>query len=154
MGKVEDRLKEMGYSLPEVPTPLAAYVPGVKLGNLIFTSGQVAIADGKLVYKGVLGQDVDVETGYKAAELCALNALAVVKSLVGDLDKVKRVVKLTGYVNSTVEFGDQPKVMNGASNLLVELFGEQGKHARAAVGSSGLPLGSAVELDLLVEVEE
>lgn len=154
MGKVEDRLKEMGYSLPEAPTPLAAYVPGVKLGNLIFTSGQVAIADGKLVYKGVLGQDVDVETGYKAAELCALNALAVVKSLVGDLDKVKRVVKLTGYVNSTVEFGDQPKVMNGASNLLVELFGEQGKHARAAVGSSGLPLGSAVELDLLVEVEE
>ncbi len=154
MGKVEDRLKEMGYSLPEVPTPLAAYVPGVKLGNLVFTSGQVAIADGKLVYKGVLGQDVDVETGYKAAELCALNALAVVKSLVGDLDKVKRVVKLTGYVNSTVEFGDQPKVINGASNLLVELFGEKGKHARAAVGSSGLPLGSAVELDLLVEVEE
>lgn len=149
---LEQRLREMGLELPPVPVPVAAYVPGVQAGQLIFTSGQLPSVQGELRYKGRLGLDLSVEEGYEAARLCAINALAVVKELAGDLAAVERIVKVVGYVNCTDDFTQQPQVINGASELLVELFGPAGRHARAAVGVNTLPLGAAVELDMIVQV--
>src|SRR5690606_1166209 len=149
---LEQRLREMGLELPAVPAPVAAYIPGVRSGQLIFTSGQLPMVQGELRYKGRLGENLTVEEGYEAARICALNALAVVKELAGDLAAVERIVKVVGYVNSTDDFTHQPQVINGASELLGELLGEAGRHARAAVGVNTLPLGAAVELEMIVQV--
>lgn len=149
---LEQRLQELGLELPPAPAPVAAYIPGVQAGQLIFTSGQLSMVQGELRYQGRLGQDLTVEEGYEAARICALNALAVVKDLAGDLDAVERIVKVVGYVNSTDDFTQQPQVINGASELLAELFGPAGRHARAAVGVNTLPLGASVELEMIVQV--
>jgi len=143
----------MGLELPEVAAPVAAYVPTVRTGNLVFVSGQIPRVKGEIQYRGHLGSDLSVEDGRAAARLCALNALAAVKNEIGDLDKVRRVVKVTGYVASAAGFTDQPKVVDGASLFLGELLGEKGKHARAAVGVNELPLGVSVEIEMIVEVE-
>jgi enamine deaminase RidA (YjgF/YER057c/UK114 family) len=145
----EERIKELGLTLP-APRPAAGnYVSCVRTGNLIFTSGQ-----GTNEYRGRLGEDVSVEVGYDAARQCMLNLLTVVKQEVGELSKVKRIVKVLGFVNSSPDFTDQPKVMNGASDLLVQVFGERGKHGRSAVGMAQLPLNNAVEVEMVVEVED
>ena len=153
-GRVESRLAELGHTLPSVPAPLAAYVPAVTTGSYVYTSGQLPLVDGALVEAGVVGDqegDISVERGAELARICALNALAAVKSQVGDLDRV-RVVKVVGFVASRPGFGGQPKVVNGASELLGEALGEHGVHARSAVGVAALPLNAPVEVELTVEV--
>lgn len=151
MGKVEDRLSAAGVNIPEVPIPLAAYVPGLISGNYVYTSGQLPMASGALAYKGCLGQDAAIEDGYAAAKQCAVNCLGVVKRLIGDLDRVTRVVKVVGFVNCDAKFESQPKVINGASELFQTAFGECGAHARSAVGVAALPLGAMCEVELIVE---
>ena len=152
--KVEQRLKDLGIELPTPPAPIANYVRAVQAGNLLFVSGHGTSKDGKFVYIGKVGKDLTLEEGYQAARLVMINCLASIKEAVGDLDRVKRVVKLLGMVNATPEFGDQPKVINGASDLLVEVFGpEIGKHARSAVGMGSLPNQIAVEIEMIVEVQ-
>ena len=146
---IESRLKELGIELPEAAAPVASYVPVVTLGNLAHVSGQLPFIDGELV-TGRLGEDVDLELGMRAARACALMILAQLKAALGSLDKVERIVKLGGFVNSAGHFTDQPKVVNGASDLMVDVFGEAGKHARSAVGVPVLPLGAAVEIDAVV----
>ena len=150
---VEEKLRQMGLELPEPPKPVASYLPCVRTGNLLFVSGQVPREKGVLRFSGHLGGNLNVEDGRQAARLCALNALSAVKQELGTLDRVRRIVKLTGFVASAAGFTDQPKVVDGASVFLAELFGERGQHARAAVGVNELPLGSAVELEIIVEVE-
>lgn len=148
----EARLKELNITLPTPPEPVANYVNGVRTGNLIFLAGKgPRYADGTEI-TGKLGQDVSIEQGYEGARLTAINQLAVLKAMLGDLNKVKRIVKVLGMVNSDPNFIDQPKVINGFSDLMVEVFGERGKHARAAVGMASLPRGQAVEIELVVEV--
>ena len=153
MSQVEDRLKSLGMVLPEVPAPLAAYVPAKKIGQVIFTAGQLPLLKGELICKGLLGQDVDVEQAYQAARICTLNALAAIKGVVKDLDQIVQVVRVVGYVASTSTFTQQPAIVNGASELLLEIFGEVGKHARSAVGVASLPLNASVEIELTVEVK-
>lgn len=145
------RLAELGLSLPQVVKPLAAYVPAVRTGNLVYTAGQLPMEAGSLVQTGKVGAEVTPEQGRQAARLCALNALAAVDALVG-LDSVTRVVKVVGFVASAPGFNGQPGVVNGASELLGEVFGEAGAHARSAVGVSELPLDAPVEVELIVEV--
>jgi enamine deaminase RidA (YjgF/YER057c/UK114 family) len=149
---IEKRLKELGVALPEAPKPVANYVPVVKAGNLLFVSGHGPYKDGKTILSGKLGKELTIEEGYKSARNVALNCLASVKATLSDLNKVKRVVKLLGMVNCTEDFKDQPKVINGASDLLVEVFGEAGKHARSAVGMQSLPNGIPVEIEMILEV--
>ncbi|MDQ7840322.1 MAG: RidA family protein [bacterium] len=151
--KVEAKLAEMGLELPSAPRPVANYVRIVRTGNLLFVSGHGPYRDGKLQFVGKVGADLTVEEGYQAARLVALNCLASVKEALGDLDRVKRVVKLLGMVNCVPEFGQQPEVINGASDLLVELYGDAGRHARSAVGMNALPRGIAVEIEMILEVE-
>jgi enamine deaminase RidA (YjgF/YER057c/UK114 family) len=152
MTAVEQRLGELGHELPPA-APAPNLAGAVRAGNLVFVSGHgPKKRDGQLI-RGKLGQDVDVETGYAAAQLVMLNCLATLKAEIGDLDRVKRVVKLLGMVNSAPHFGDQPEVINGASDLLVELYGEAGRHARSAVGMAALPNNIAVEIEMIVEVE-
>lgn len=152
-GKIDARLKELGITLPDAGTPAGNYVPTVRTGNLLFIAGQISQENGKPQFLGKLGKEFKVEDGQKAARLCALNIIAHVRAaLGGDLDRVQRVVKVTGFVNSTPEFIDQPQVINGASDLLVQVFGDAGKHARAAVGVSSLPRGVAAEVEAVVEV--
>ncbi len=154
MSSISDKLAELGLSLPEAPKPVAAYVPAVRTGNLVFISGQIPIMGGELRVKGPVPSVVSIEEAKAAAAKCALNALAVVADqLGGDLDKVKRVIRLGIFVASDPDFTEQAAVANGASELLVEIFGEAGRHARAAVGSIGLPLGATVMVEMLVEVE-
>ena len=148
---IEARLKELGIELPQAAAPVASYVPVVTLGNLAHVSGQLPFVGGELV-TGRLGEDVELELGIRAARACGLMILAQLKAALGSLDKVERIVKLGGFVNSTGGFIDQPKVVNGASDLMVDVFGEAGKHARSAVGVPVLPLGAAVEVDAIVEV--
>jgi enamine deaminase RidA (YjgF/YER057c/UK114 family) len=150
--KFEDRIVELGLEIPEVPKPVAAYIPAKKSGNLVFTAGQLPMVNGELILKGLLGQDVEIEDANKAARICALNALAAIKGVIGDLDQIKQVVRVVGYVASIPTFTQQPAVVNGASELLVEIFGEAGKHARSAVGMAVLPLNASVEIELTVEV--
>lgn len=150
---LEETLQSMGLALPDAPTPLASYVPAVQTGNLIFTSGQVPTQSGSLVSSGRVGLDVTEDEAYDAARIATLNALAAVKSLAGDLNRVRRVVRVTGYVNSADGFTGQPSVVNGASDLLIQLFGDKGRHSRAAVGVYQLPLGASVEIDMVVEIE-
>jgi enamine deaminase RidA (YjgF/YER057c/UK114 family) len=151
-GRIEARLKELGISLPSAAAPAANYLPYVLTGNLIFVSGQLPFEDGQIRHKGTVGAEVSITVGALAARLCALNLIAQVKSAIGDLDRVARVVKLTGFVASAPTFTEQPKVMNGASDLMVEVFGDPGRHARAAVGVAALPLGVPVEVDGVFEV--
>ncbi len=147
------RLSALGIELPEPSTPVANYVRTVRTGNLVFTSGHgPRRADGSLV-TGKLGKDLTVDQGYEAARLTAIALLASLQQEIGDLSRVRRVVKVTGMVNSDAEFTDQPKVINGCSDLLVEVFGDRGRHARAAVGMASLPMGIAVEIEMIVEVE-
>ncbi|MCX7001362.1 MAG: RidA family protein [Candidatus Sumerlaeota bacterium] len=149
----EHRLKELGVVLPEVAAPVAAYIQAVQVDKLVYTSGQIPFVKGQLIYKGVVGKDLTLEEGYEAARVCVLNALAAVKSLAGSIDNIERIIRLTGYVNSVDGFTDQPKVMNGASEILLQIFGEEGRHARSAIGVNTLPLGAAVEVELIVKLK-
>ena len=148
---IEAKLADLGLTLPAAAAPVAAYVPVVIAGDLAFVSGQVSFVDGQLV-KGRLGDDVTLEQGVLAAQGCALMILAQLKAALGSLDRVERVVKLGAFVNCTADFTDQPKVANGASELMVAVFGEAGRHSRAAVGAPSLPLGVAVEVDAIVAI--
>ncbi|MEQ8284874.1 RidA family protein [Thalassospira sp.] len=150
-GKIDAHLADLGITLPIATAPFANYVPYVVSNNLVHISGQITMENGELKFVGKLGKDFDVETGQKAARLCALVLIAQLKSAIGDLDKVTRVVKLNAFVNSAPDFTDQPKVVNGASDTMVEIFGDLGKHARSAVGVASLPLGVAVEIDGIFE---
>lgn len=150
---VEARLKELNVTLPEAPKPVAAYVPSVRTGNLVFVAGQLPFVNGQLPQKGKLGREVTLEQGQALAKQAVLNGLAVVKAELGSLDRVARVVRIGVFVASTNEFVDQPKVANGASEFLQQVFGDAGKHARAAVGVNVLPLDAPVEVELLVEVK-
>lgn len=148
------RLKELGLTLPEPPKPVAAYIPAVRSGNLLYISGQVPFKDGKLLCTGHVPDPISIDQAQQAARQCVLNGLAVVAGqLGGDLNRVSRIVRLGVFVACGPDFTDQPKVANGASELLVDIFGEAGRHARAAVGSSALPLGVPVEVEMLVEVQ-
>ena len=150
---VEQRLSELGIELPAVATPAGAYVPAVISGNLVFTAGQIPLVDGKLMAEGKVGAEISPEQGREIARRCALNAIAAVKSVIGDLNRVKKVVKVVGFVASVPEFTGQPGVLNGASELLEQVFGEAGIHARSAVGVAALPLNAPVEVELIVEFE-
>lgn len=145
------RISELGITLPQVATPAGAYVPAVVSGNLVFTAGQIPLVDGKLVATGKVGKDLTAEAARDIARICALNAVAAVKSVIGDLDRVKKIVKVVGFVSSTPDFTQQPAVVNGASELLEQIFGEKGIHARSAVGVAVLPLDAPVEVELVVE---
>ncbi|MGE5405731.1 MAG: RidA family protein [Candidatus Saccharibacteria bacterium] len=150
--KVEQKLAELGITLPEAPKPVAAYVPGVITGDLVFVSGQLPTVEGKLSAMGKIGDELTVKDGQKAARRAAINCLGVLKALLGDLDRVQQVVKLTGYVQSANDFYNQPQVVNGASELMQEVFGEKGQHARAAVGVNALPLNAPCEVELIVRI--
>ncbi len=152
-GAIETRLSELGVTLPPAPMPVANYVPYVRTGNLVFLAGQIPIAGGDIVHRGACGAELTAEEGAAAARLCALNIIAQVRAACeGDLDRVVRCVKLDGYVNATPDFVDHPTVVNGASELIVAVFGEAGRHARIAVGATNLPLGVAVEIDAVFEI--
>lgn len=151
MSEVENRLAALGVSLPQPVAPVANYVPSVSAGNLLYISGQVSIDENGGV-KGVVGQDVSLEQAQEAAKLCGINLIAQMRAAVGDLDRIRRVVKLSGFVQAGPDFYDIPKVLNGCSDLMVAAFGEAGRHARAAVGVYRLPLNYAVEVDAVVEV--
>lgn len=152
-GLIDARLAELNIELPKAAVPLAAYVPAVRTGNQLFISGQVPLWNGELRHVGKLGAGYSIEEGREAARVCALNILAQAKlALNGDLDRVTRIVKLVGFVNSTGDFNDQPKVINGASELMMEIFGDAGKHARSAVSAASLPFGVAVEIEAVIEV--
>ncbi len=152
-GNIEKILKDKGIELPQPASPAANYVPWVVTGNLVFIAGQVPLWNGELRYKGAVGQDLSVEDGQAAARTCALNIVAQLKQACGgDLDRVVRCVKLGGFVACGADFTDQPKVVNGASDLIVDIFGEAGKHARFAVGAPSLPLGVGVEVDAVFEI--
>ena len=154
MGSVEDRLAEFGLSVPELVPPVAAYVPVVRDGDLVFTSGQLPMVDGALAATGKVGAEVDADAAKALAATCALNAIAAIKSEVGDLDRVSRVVKVVGFVASDPGFTGQPGVINGASELLVKAFGDKGVHARSAVGVAALPLDAPVEVEVIVSVRD
>lgn len=154
MGTIDQRLKELGITLPVPSKPVANYVPWVRTGNLVFVSGQGAVFDGKIEYPGKLGDSVSLEDGVKSARACAINILSQLREACGgDLDRVKRIVKLVGFVNATASFTDHPKVVNGASDLMVEVFGGKGRHARSAVGSPSLPVNLSVEVEAIAEIE-
>ncbi len=153
-GTVDQRLSDLGITLPEPAAPAANYIPYVISGNLVFVSGQITMVDGELKYVGKVGDDFGIEEGYQAARICAINLLAQLKiACGGDLDRVRRVVKLGGFGNCRPDFTDQPKVINGASDLMGEVLGDAGKHARFAVGAPSLPLGIAVEVDGIFEID-
>ncbi|WP_366924766.1 RidA family protein [Metallumcola ferriviriculae] len=149
----EEKIKELGLTIPEAPKPVAAYVPAVKVDSYVYTSGQIPFVNGELKFKGKVGRDIKLEQGYEAAKTCALNCLAVIKGQIGSLDNIDRIVKVTGFVNSAPNFTDQPKVINGASELLGDIFGDKGQHARAAVGVNELPVDAAVEVEMVVKIK-
>ena len=150
--EIETHLKELGLTLPDTPTPVGAYLLSRQTGNLLFLSGTTCYVPGGLLYKGRLGAELDTEQGYAAARQTMLNLLGVVKAVLGDLDRVEQVVKLNGYVNSTTDFVQQPKVINGASDLLVQLYGERGRHARTSIGVNVLPDNIPVEIEMVLQV--
>jgi enamine deaminase RidA (YjgF/YER057c/UK114 family) len=152
--QIEAKLKELGLELPPAVTPVANYVPAVRAGNLVFLSGHGPFNEDGTLITGKVGSDLTVEQGYQAARRVGIGLLGSLKATIGDLDKVKQVVKLLGMVNCGPEFADQPKVINGASDFLVEVFGDRGKHARSAVGMIALPLNIAVEIEMIVEMED
>ncbi|MBL1212096.1 MAG: RidA family protein [Ignavibacteriae bacterium] len=150
---IEEKIKELGFQLPDPPKPLAAYVPAVICDKLVYTSGQIAMLNGELKFKGKVGGELTIEEGANAAQLCALNCLSVIKDKVGSLDNIERIIKVTVFVSSAEGFTDQPKVANGASELLAEIFGDAGKHVRSAVGVVELPIGSAVEIEVIAKLK-
>ena len=150
----EENIKNLGLNIPELPKALANYVPFKIIGKTLYISGQAPVQNGELVYKGKVGSDITVEEGIDAAKLCVINIIAAVKTgIEGDWAKLDSFVKLTGYVNCKDNFTDQPKIINGASDMLVDIFGDQGRHSRVAVGSNALPLGIAVEIDAIVQLK-
>ena len=152
---VEEKIKEIiGYELPVAPKPLASYVPVMKSGNLIFTSGQLPMKDGKLLAVGKVGRDVSENEAIECAKLSAINCLSAVKSLLGNLDNIEQIIKIVVFVNSAVNFTGQPKIANGASDFLVQVLGEKGKHSRSAVGVSELPLNSPIEVEMIVRISD
>lgn len=154
MSTIDQKLAELGITLPVPAKPVANYVGWVKTGNLVFTSGQVTLEDGKIIYQGKVGKDFSTEDAAKAARLCAINIISQLKDACGgDLSRVKRIVKVVGFVNAVPDFNEQPKVINGASDLFVAVFGDKGKHARSAVGAGSLPLNVAVEVEAIAEIE-
>lgn len=150
----EAKLGEMGLELPLAPKPVAAYVPAVKAGGFIYTSGQLPFVNGELKYFGKVGDSISEEEAYEAAKICALNCLSVIKAQIGSLDNIKRIIKVTAFVNSPPGFSKQPQVANGASEFLFQLFGEAGQHARSAVGVNELPMNATVEVEMIVQAEE
>lgn len=150
---IEEKLQSLGIKLPSPPTPAGSYVPVIRTGNLLFISGQIPIEDGKVIFTGKVSDD-NLDTAQKSARMCAINIIAQIKRELGDLNKVSKIVRLTGFVNSVPEFSQQPKVINPASDLLFEIFGEKGKHSRIAVGVASLPLNSMTEIDAIVEFSE
>ena len=154
MHSFEENIKNLGLKIPELPKALANYVPYKIVGKTMYISGQAPVKNGELIYKGKVGSDISVEDGIEAARLCVINIIAAVKTgLEGDWSKLDSFVKLTGYVNCQDTFTDQPKIINGASDMLVEIFGDQGRHSRVAVGSNALPLGISVEIDAIVQLK-
>ncbi len=150
----DENIKNLGLNIPDLPKALANYVPYKIIGKTIYISGQAPVQNGELIYKGKVGSDISIEEGIEAAKLCVINIIAALKTgLEGDWDKLDSFVKLTGYVNCQDNFTEQPKIINGASDMLVEIFGNQGRHARVAVGSNALPLGIAVEIDAIVQLK-
>ena len=152
MTSPDDRLASLGITLPDAQPPIASYVPAVKSGDLLFVSGQIPMIGGELSRRGLVGREISVEDAAADARVCALNALAQIKAFVGDLARVRRIVKLTVFVASSENFHAQPTVANGASDLFAEVFGENGKHARSAVGVAQLPLGAPVEVEVIAEI--
>ena len=149
---IEEKLASLNISLPSPPKSAGSYIPVVKAGSLLFVSGQIPIKDGKIQFEGKVPTNILVEEAQKAAKLCAINALAQLKAELGTLDRILKIVRVSGFVNSSQEFTEQPKVINAASDFLFEIFGEKGRHSRIAVGVASLPLNSAVEIDLIAEV--
>jgi enamine deaminase RidA (YjgF/YER057c/UK114 family) len=149
---IEDKIKSLGIKLPVPPNPAGSYIPVVRSGNLLYVSGQIPIEDGKVVFTGKVS-DENIETAQKSARICAINILAQLKKETGDLEKISRIVRLSGFVNSDPEFTQQPKVINAASDLFYEIFGDSGKHSRIAVGVSSLPLNSMTEIDAIIETK-
>ena len=154
MPNPESRLQELGLTLPAPPVAAGAYVPAVRTGNLLYLAGTLPMRDGKIVSLGKVGREIDLVQAAEAAKLCALNALANAKAALGSLDKITRVVMVNGFVNGIDGFSDSPKVLNGASEFLLQIFGESGKHARAVVSVNGLPLGASVEVQIVLEVRD
>ena len=150
---IEEKIKSVGINLPIPPNPAGSYIPVVKSGNLLFVSGQIPMEDGKVSFTGKVS-DANIETAQKSARICAINILAQLKKELGDLEKISRIVRLSGFVNSVPEFTERPKVINAASDLIYEIFGENGKHSRIAVGVSSLPLNSMTEIDAIVEIRQ
>ena len=148
----EEQLKELGIELPQAPKPVATYIPAVRAGNLLFLSGVLPMQNGQLAFTGKLGRDLTVEQGMQAAKMALLNALAIARQELGTLDRITRVVKVVGHVASAEGFTDQPQVLNGASDLLVEIFGDAGRHARVAIGAAELPRRAAVEIEVILAV--
>ncbi len=153
MGSASENLKKLGITVPSAPAPVAAYLPAQTTSNLIYTSGQTPTVEGKLRWRGKVGSDLTLQDGYKAAGLAALNCLAELAAVLGSLERVEKIVKVNGYVNSADGFGDQPKIVDGASDLLEAVFGEAGRHARTSIGVCALPGGAPVEIELIVEVK-
>ena len=150
----EENIKNLGLNIPDLPKALANYVPYKIIGKSMYISGQAPVQNGEVIYQGKVGSDVTIEDGIEAAKLCCINIIAAVKKGIdGDWDKLDSFVKLTGYVNCKDDFKDQPKIINGASDMLVEIFGDQGRHTRAAVGSNALPLGISVEIDAIIQLK-
>ena len=149
---IEAKIAELGLELPAAPAPAGNYVPTVRTGNLLYVSGSLALKDGEITHPGQVGNEQTVESAYEGARIAALNAMAAIKGEMGSLDAVKRIVMVNGFVNAVPDFGESPRVLNGASDLFVAVFGEKGKHARAAVAVAGLPRHSAVEIQIVVEV--
>ena len=150
---IEEKIKELGFEVPEVAKPLAAYIPAKQVGNLVMTSGQVPLVKGEIKFAGKVGKELSEEDGQIAAQICALNCLAAIKGVIGNLDKIVEVVKLTVFVASTENFIAQPKIANGASELIGKIFGDIGLHVRSAVGVTSLPLNAAVEIEMIVRVD-
>jgi len=149
---IEQKLKSLGIILSTPPKPAGSYIPVVKTGNLVFVSGQIPIKDGQVEYKGQVPTTISIEDAQKAAKLCIINVLSQLNSEIGTLNNISKIVRVSGFVNSSPEFYEHPKIINAASDLLVEIFGEKGKHTRIAVGVASLPLNSAVEIDLVAEI--
>lgn len=150
---IEEKLKNLGIILPLPPTPAGSYIPAIKSGKLLYISGQIPIENGKVAYTGKVS-DKNLEVAQKSAKMCAINILAQIKREIGNLDKVSKIIKLSGFVNSAPEFSQHPKVINSASDLIFEIFGEKGKHSRIAVGVASLPLDSMTEIDAIIEISE